>query len=257
MEIDLITLVAQIVNLIILVWLLKKFLYKPLLDMVDARQALILKNVNDAKKAAEQAKAEEQKYALKVEAFEAERQELLKQTQEQAEQLKETLSNEAKVTVEETKKRWQNELAQEKKSFDLDMRDRIVQQFKAFADASLKEMADLSLQEQVENQFKNKLSHLSAAEKKSFTAAAQKSKKVLLTYGLPETVKRQKEMKSYLMKTFKLPDSVAIEIKENPDLICGIEIQTVEFVISWSLADYLDKFSINLDATLAGALQTE
>ena len=58
MGVDFITLLAQIVNLAILIWLLKKFLYKPLLDMIDARPAKILNDVQDAQKAADAANAE-------------------------------------------------------------------------------------------------------------------------------------------------------------------------------------------------------
>ena len=41
MQIDGITFLAQIINLAILVWLMKKFLYQPLLKAVEARQKQI------------------------------------------------------------------------------------------------------------------------------------------------------------------------------------------------------------------------
>ena len=45
MDIDKITFVAQIVNLIVLIWLLKRFLYKPIIQAVDKRQSAILKKL--------------------------------------------------------------------------------------------------------------------------------------------------------------------------------------------------------------------
>jgi F-type H+-transporting ATPase subunit b len=41
MLIDWFTVAAQIVNFLILVWLLKHFLYKPILDAIDAREKRI------------------------------------------------------------------------------------------------------------------------------------------------------------------------------------------------------------------------
>ena len=49
MGIDTFTLVAQIINLVILIWLLKRFLYTPILKAVDARQAKIAERLNTAR----------------------------------------------------------------------------------------------------------------------------------------------------------------------------------------------------------------
>ena len=57
MLIDWFTVVAQVVNFLILVWLLKRFLYKPILDAIDAREKRIASELADAdakKAAAEQ-----------------------------------------------------------------------------------------------------------------------------------------------------------------------------------------------------------
>jgi hypothetical protein len=48
MLIDWFTVGAQIVNFLILVWLLKRFLYKPILDAIDAREKRIAAELADA-----------------------------------------------------------------------------------------------------------------------------------------------------------------------------------------------------------------
>jgi F-type H+-transporting ATPase subunit b len=52
--IDLKLLLAQIVNFVILFFILKKLLYKPLLNVMDKRKKMIEKSVEDAKKIEEQ-----------------------------------------------------------------------------------------------------------------------------------------------------------------------------------------------------------
>ncbi len=48
MLIDWFTVGAQALNFVVLVWLLKRFLYQPVLDAIDAREARIAKQIGDA-----------------------------------------------------------------------------------------------------------------------------------------------------------------------------------------------------------------
>ncbi len=48
MEIDWFTVIAQVINFLILVWLLKRFLYKPVLAAIANREARIMAQINDA-----------------------------------------------------------------------------------------------------------------------------------------------------------------------------------------------------------------
>ncbi len=48
MLIDWFTVGAQVVNFAILVWLLKRFLYKPIIDAIDAREKRIALALADA-----------------------------------------------------------------------------------------------------------------------------------------------------------------------------------------------------------------
>ena len=59
MSIDWITVVAQIANFLVLVWLLKRFLYRPILDGIDAREAEITRRMAEAGEAQKKAQAAE------------------------------------------------------------------------------------------------------------------------------------------------------------------------------------------------------
>ncbi len=254
MGVDFITLLAQIINLAILIWLLKKFLYKPLLDMIDARQAKILKDVQDAQKAAEAAKAEEALYAQKVEAFDKERQALLEQATQEAQTLKSTLSEEARLSVANSREQWKEELALEKKAFNLEMRNAIVSHFKTFAAKALNDMADANLQSQIEKQFQKKLKALSAIEKKNFLNEATQTRLVYLTTAFE---KPSAELKEATQALLKLPPDIRFSTHKKSSLICGIELQAGDKTIAWNLASYLEDFSSHLDATLSGTAQIE
>ena len=48
MLIDWFTVIAQVVNFLILVWLLKRFLYRPILDAIDDREQRIATKIASA-----------------------------------------------------------------------------------------------------------------------------------------------------------------------------------------------------------------
>jgi F-type H+-transporting ATPase subunit b len=68
------TLVLELINFLVLVWLLKRFLYKPVLDIIARRRAGIEKTLADAKSLNDEALALRAKYEGRVDAWEAERQ---------------------------------------------------------------------------------------------------------------------------------------------------------------------------------------
>jgi F-type H+-transporting ATPase subunit b len=84
MLIDWFTVGAQALNFIILVWLLKRFLYQPVLDAVDAREARIAAQLADARGMQDKATTERDALHARREAFEREREALLAQAVQDA-----------------------------------------------------------------------------------------------------------------------------------------------------------------------------
>ena len=74
MEIDLFTVVAQVVNFLVLVWILKRFLYKPVLGVIARRREGIEKSLAEAEKMRTEAHKLEQEYQGRLTEWEKERQ---------------------------------------------------------------------------------------------------------------------------------------------------------------------------------------
>ena len=77
MLIDWFTVSAQVVNFLILVWLLKRFLYKPILHAIDAREKRIAAELADADAKMSEAQQERDEFQHKNEAFDQQRSALL------------------------------------------------------------------------------------------------------------------------------------------------------------------------------------
>ncbi len=100
---DWFTLLAQLVNFLVLVWLLKRYLYKPILNAIDEREKLIARQLEEAEASKANARQEFETYQQKNAAFDqqhqnrlhsaisevnAERQKLLEQTRREVESLR-------------------------------------------------------------------------------------------------------------------------------------------------------------------------
>ena len=84
MLIDWFTVGAQALNFVILVWLMKHFLYKPILQAIDAREKRIAKEIADADEKKAEAQKEHEEFQHKNEEFDKQRAALLDKATDEA-----------------------------------------------------------------------------------------------------------------------------------------------------------------------------
>src|SRR5450631_4660557 len=100
MLIDWFTVGAQAINFIILVWLLKRFLYKPILNAVDAREKRIAAELADADAKEAEAQKERDEFQHKNEEFDQQRAALLNKATDEAKAERQRLLDEARKTAD-------------------------------------------------------------------------------------------------------------------------------------------------------------
>ena len=107
MQIDWLTVIAQIVNFLILIWLLKRFLYQPVINAMDRREQRIAERLHNAELREQAAADTRLDYQHKIEALEQDRDALIKQAREAAESERRVLLDEARNEVAEKRSHWQ------------------------------------------------------------------------------------------------------------------------------------------------------
>src|SRR5271167_3809410 len=95
MLIDWFTVGAQGLNFIILVWLMKRFLYKPILNAIDAREKKIAAELADADAKRADAKKERDEFQKKNEDFDKQRADLLARATDDASKERDRLLEQA------------------------------------------------------------------------------------------------------------------------------------------------------------------
>jgi F-type H+-transporting ATPase subunit b len=117
--------VATIGNLLILTWILKKFLWKPVTNMLEKRKNEvdeIYQKAEDAKRVAEKDRLE---YRAKLDGAEEEAEEIVRAATVRAEGLSESIIDDAKSRADDTLRRAEAEIELEKKRAMNELKDEI------------------------------------------------------------------------------------------------------------------------------------
>src|ERR1700736_5749722 len=113
MLIDWFTVAAQITNFLLLVWLLKRFLYKPILGAMDAREQRIAAQLRDAETQKSEAEVQSKRLREAREEFERQKQALLSQAKAEAEATRQRLTEQARDEIVTLRLKWREALREE------------------------------------------------------------------------------------------------------------------------------------------------
>lgn len=250
MLIDWFTVAAQVINFLILVGLLKRFLYRPILDAIDAREQRIAAELAqaDAKKA--EAKSERDAFQHKNAAFEQQRATLMSQATEAAKAERQRLLDEARQAADALSARRMAALENDSHTLSQAIRRRTQEEVFAIARKTLADLASTSLEAHMAEVFIQRLRALDGAAKAGFAEALDSAAGPALVrsaFDLPEA--QRAAIGNALDETFSA--SIQVEFVAAPELVSGIELATNGQKLAWSIADYLD----SLEKGVAEVLQ--
>lgn len=246
MLIDWFTVIAQVVNFLILVWLLKRFLYKPILNAIDAREQRIARELADADAKKTAAKKERDEFQYKNEAFDQQRATLLNKATEEVKAERQRLLDEARKAADDLNLKRQETLRNDAYNLNQALSRRAQQEVFAIARKALADLAGTSLEERMAGVFTRRLREMNAQIKASLSEALKKSSEPALVrsaFELP--VEQRAAIQQALNETFSAAPStplrtgILVRFEVAPDLISGIELSANGQKVAWSIADYL------------------
>ena len=248
MIIDWYTIIFQIINFLVIVFLLRKFLYGPIIRAMDDREQKIVEREETAAASKAEAEKEAEEYRRKSEELEEQEEAILEKAEQEAEKEKKELLDKARSEVEETRQRWEKSLEREKESFVAELRRRIGSQACSIARRCLEDLADARLEELIWNLFLQKLAKLPDDEVKELQKAlqAEDSKVELLSvFKAPDG--KIEELKKTLAEALPgLKEEPAVKAKTDKSLVCGIELQAAGYRVAWNIDSYLEELEDEL-----------
>jgi len=246
------TVIAQIVNFLILVFLLKYFLYDRIVKAMDEREQRIQLRLKEAEEKNQEAEQEAKGYLEKNRDFDAKREEMLAQAKKEVDARRKELTREARQAVTKQRSVWLETIQRDKKSFIQDLRKMAGNQVYTIARKAFRDLADEDVEERTINAF---LVHLNAMSKKTREALAtsiKESKNEVIVGSAFEIPAKMREKITGSLRR-KIADGIEIRYETASDMIMGIELKIRGHKIAWSLQDYLD----TLEERALQALETE
>jgi F-type H+-transporting ATPase subunit b len=246
---DWFTIVAQALNFLILVWLMKRFLYKPVLHAIDEREKRIATELAnaDAKKA--EAQKEHDEFQHKNAEFDQQRAALLTNATGEAQAERQRLLDEARKAAADLSSKRQAALRSEEQNLHQAIRRRTQQEVFAIARKALTDLATTSLEERLGEVFTRRLREMNGKAKEGLAGALKTGADpavVRSTFDL--SADQRAVIQNALNETFSA--EVRVQFETAPDLIGGIELTTNGQKVAWSIADYLTSLEKGVDELL-------
>lgn len=233
------TVIAQIVNFLILVVLLKYLLYNRIVKAMDEREGKIQLRLKEAEEQEQAAEREVESLRQKNRDFDERREKMLAQAKEEADARRKELTQEARHAVANLRSVWQEAIQREKESFVQDLRKMAATQVYALARKAFEDLADADLEERMVDVFLERIQKMKKREREALAASIKETGgEVVIRSAFEITPKMRKKMTGALHR--HLTDEVNPHFETAPDLIVGIELKTRGRKIAWNLEHYLD-----------------
>ena len=248
MNIDWFTFTAQIINFLVLLALLKRFLYGPILKAIAEREAEIRSRFEEVDEERTTAEAARHDYENRTEELAHAKQQLLADAADDVDRWRTERLDEAKEEVETSRADWFGALDRERSQLRADLLEQYQRDGVRLAEGVLSCLAGADVEQLVIDSFLNRLRQGELSH-------------VPWDTGEPVTVRSAFELSDLQQQQLRSGlelhgfDAENIQFRVDESLICGIEVRTSDHQISWNARESLDwlaaEFARDLDHTLA------
>ena len=224
MGIDPFTFAAQVVNFLILVGLLRHFLYRPVLATMDARDQHIAEQLERAKQAQERADELDQKGLLQLQEIDQIRTGRLAEVKAEIDRVRQEGLAQTRQELADIGQRWKDSKTREIESWGAAESQRVAQVMIQIVHQALSDLATVSLEKQ--------MVEVLLTQADSLPAGASQ-----ITSAFP----LEDDLQSKLLNRFP-----TATFQVDPALIAGLVIRVQDHKVSWSLDSYLTGLSQKL-----------
>jgi F-type H+-transporting ATPase subunit b len=252
---DWFTVVAQIINFLVLVALLKYFLYDRIIHAMDQREARIAARLQEAEAARIEAEREAAAHRQQRQGLDAQRAELLGQAKAEADARRHALLDNARAEVEAMQAGWRQALQRQQTAFLQELRQRASQHVYATARRALRDLADADLEAQIVAAFLDRLQGLDGQDWHAMAEAVHTSAQPLAVVSAFDLSPQARQQLLEILRHHLGP--LDVRFATAPEVICGIEMKLDGYKLAWSLDHYLTTLEDSVSSAFAEELQEQ
>lgn len=246
---DWFTVIAQVINFLILVWLLKRFLYRPILNAIDAREKRIAAEITDADTKKAQALMQRDEFQHKNAVFDMQRNARMNEAIEAANTERKQLLDAARQESYDLRAKLQASLKNEQRNLNEALSRCVSEEVFAISRKALADLAGVTLEERMTAVFLHRLRELNDSEMARLKNTFKTSSDPLLVrtaFAFPDN--HNAAIETVIKEILGKDKQVQFEVA--PNLVSGIEINANGQKIAWSIAEYLGSLSKRVDNQL-------
>ena len=241
MELNWSTFILEIINFLVLVWILKHFFYKPVLEVIARRQAGIDKKLAEAKDLQASAEQLQSQYQGRLADWEQERQQARETLSQEVESERARKLSELQTLIEQEKEKANVKEARLLADEQHRMEQTALKQGARFATYLLKQAAGPETEARLIELVIAALSQQPAERIESLrNTYGQTPESITISSAFPINDKQREQLKQALVPVTGL--ELPINYKEDSDLVAGIEITVGAWVLAANLRDELKGF---------------
>jgi F-type H+-transporting ATPase subunit b len=248
MLIDWFTVVAQIINFLVLVWLLKRYLYNPILKALDERERKVASQLHDAANAKAEAQNEKNEFQRKNDEFDKERKSLFTKVSKNAADEQNRLFSELRNELESFRLKQLESLEKEYQKLRQEIALKTQQEIFAIAKKTLLDLANIKLEESIAEMFIKQLRSLEGEEKELLASAVKSSRQVRIQSVFELLPTQRIAIENTVKEKFAI--EIEFRFETVSSLMSGIELITGGYKVSWNIADYISALEKSVDSIL-------
>ena len=242
MEFNLSTFILEIINFLILIWILQRLFYKPLLEAIAKRKQTIDQSLNDAKNLQQQAEQQRSLYENRQKLWEQEKQAALAALYQQIEAERKTQMDRLNADLEQEKQKAKITLSRQQQELQQLAEKQALQNGARFAGMLLQKSACPELETQLITLVIDNLTNLPEACRLCLQMLRnKKSVPIKITSAYPLTVDIQQQLEQKLGSLINSP--INFQYHQDAELIAGLRIDIGAWVLNANLQHELIGFA--------------
>lgn len=247
MQIDWITVLAQLVNFGVLIWLLQRLLYAPVANLISQREADIAARIDSADTKANEAEIERERLQAERAALNEARASEIAKAKHTGETLARTLADQAREKARQAKIAWEHDAKEKTARARQQIVQEAVDQLEAIVGRCLNDLADESLQDAMTRQFVKSLQASSDQERDEMQQRLKDRTAIVLS-SQEMAAPSKKRLQAALKEIAK--EEIAIDFKTDETMSPGLIVKSGRQSFAWTVDSYLGDFMQHLRATL-------
>lgn len=241
MDLDWTTFILEIINFLVLVWILQRFLYRPVMNVVAQRRAAISQSLQEAQTTQEQAAALKAQYENRLAVWQEERETARQQLRDEIDEQRQKLMAQVETELAEQRRKEQVLAARRDENLLREARHQAQALSEQFAAKLLTRLAGPAVEDQLLEVLVEDLGRLPEAQCKTLAAAHHDTQTpVQVISAFPLNDEQRQRLSATLQKVLATP--LSCEFREDPAVLAGVSIHIGSLYLQANLKEELRFF---------------